>query len=158
MLKSREGSSGNQWESDGGKILVTFTSVFACANPSHNLAGLQVARPCATSPAVCLLEELRFPVDNKGLDLISLAAVKLLTHVAGVPQVNQIPFLQRGSQREALSELLLLECLPFLAEPPAWDSGPKQLSTSDCYRAFGFCLCALESLGWALYSTCVHTA
>lgn len=114
------------------------------------------AHPCATGPAVCLLKELRFHVDDKGLDLISLATVNLPTHVAEMPQVTQIHFLQRGSQREALSEMFLLECLPFLAELSAWDCGPKQLSTSNCYRALGFGLCALESLGWALYSTCEH--
>lgn len=54
------------------------------AKPSHNLAGLQVAHPRATSPAVCLLKELGFHVDNKRLSLISLAALKLPTRGWGV--------------------------------------------------------------------------
>lgn len=57
------------------------------------------------SPAVCLLKEIKFHLDNKGpallaqeeLDLISLAAVKWPTCVAGVPQMNHIHFLKRGS-------------------------------------------------------------
>lgn len=149
MLKSREGSSGNQMI---GKILVT-CSQCVCVCKTQPQPGWA---PGGSS--VCLLKELRFHVDNKGLDFISLAAVKLPTCVAGVPEVSQIHFLQRGSQREALSEMLLLECPSFLAELSAWDSCPKLLSISDCYRALGFCLCALESPGWALYSTCVHRA
>lgn len=71
------------------------------AKPSHNLAGLQVAHPRATSPAVCLLKELGFHVDNKRLSLISLAALKLPTRgwgVSGEPD----PLSAGGSQRETL--------------------------------------------------------
>lgn len=90
--------------------MVAFSQcVFVC-KPQPQPGWTPGAHPCATSPAVCPLEELRFHVDNKGLDLISLAAVKLPTHVAGLPQVSQMHFLQRGSPREALSEVLLLEC------------------------------------------------
>jgi len=64
-----------------------------------------MAHPCDTSPEVCLLKEVRFHLDNKGpallaqeeQDLISLAAVKWPTRAAGVPQMNQIHILQRGS-------------------------------------------------------------
>lgn len=64
-----------------------------------------MAHPRVTSPAVCLLKEVRFHLNNKGpvflaqeeLDLISLVAVKWLTRASGMPQMNQIHFLQRGS-------------------------------------------------------------